>query len=627
VLTKPVLLRHILTSVVVPAVDQKRGEVKERASEAASSRDAAMDLVLDSSAPDGASLDAPGLFALPGDPQISGNGHAASQAEEAPADSERRERGTIYEEAPSANGHADPAIYDERGPESATSSAGLGATLEIEEPILLSQPGSQDTGEAASGGQVLRPVEAVKADGRPRVGPRLALISSDVAAICLSEIIGLLLVHGISHVTGETRLLANLLLSLPLPIVTIAALAANGLYVRWPHQLLNSSFSELRDIIYSLAVTGCLVLGIVHLLGHMARGHTLIPLTVVVTLLLGAALIPAGRGVTRVFLRAASIEQFRVIIVGSGVMASHVAHYLSWDKRVTLVGYVDDDPVAGHEVLGGIDDLAGICEEYQIDQVVVGFSRTHPARALERLRSLNGKIAISIVPRYFELLSPRSTVKELAGLPLVDLAPASLSPVARLVKRCFDLAIASGILLLLSPALIAAAIVIRLTSPGPAIFRQQRVGKDGRTFVMYKFRTMSMEANDAASRLRLVNEMDGPLFKMKNDPRVTRVGGLLRRTSLDELPQLFNVLKGDMSLVGPRPFVPSESAQIDGHARRRFEVRPGMTGLWQISGRSQLSYSELARLDYLYVASWSLWWDMRILWHTPARVLEGRGAF
>jgi lipopolysaccharide/colanic/teichoic acid biosynthesis glycosyltransferase len=138
---------------------------------------------------------------------------------------------------------------------------------------------------------------------------------------------------------------------------------------------------------------------------------------------------------------------------------------------------------------------------------------------------------------------------------------------------------------------------------------------------------MTVGAEDTRSQLADSNEMEGPLFKIRLDPRITRVGGFLRRTSLDEVPQLLNVLRGNMALVGPRPFIPEESITIDGSAQRRFEVRPGMTGLWQVSGRSELTFDELQRLDYLYVASWSIWWDLRILWMTPARVLRGHGAF
>ncbi|MHB8457425.1 MAG: exopolysaccharide biosynthesis polyprenyl glycosylphosphotransferase, partial [Acidimicrobiales bacterium] len=258
-------------------------------------------------------------------------------------------------------------------------------------------------------------------------------------------------------------------------------------------------------------------------------------------------------------------------------------------------------------------------------QVVVGFSRTHPARALERLRMVNSSVAISVVPRYFELLSPRSRMKELAGLPIIDIAPAQLSPFARLVKRGFDVIVASIVIVLTAPLMLAIAAAVKLTSPGPVVFRQERIGYRGQKFVICKFRTMSTGSEDAPDGL--INDMDGPLFKMKEDPRMTKLGRFLRRKSMDELPQLFNVLRGEMSIVGPRPFIPSESARMEGPLLRRFEVRPGITGLWQVCGRSHLTYDELVRLDYLYVASWSLWWDIRILWHTPATVLKGHGAF
>ena len=153
-----------------------------------------------------------------------------------------------------------------------------------------------------------------------------------------------------------------------------------------------------------------------------------------------------------------------------------------------------------------------------------------------------------------------------------------------------------------------------------------RTGRNEQPFSMMKFRTMYHDAEERRHELDHLNEVDGPLFKVQNDPRVTRVGRFLRRTSLDEFPQLINVWKGDMSLVGPRPFVVSEAMKIEGWARKRFEARPGMTGLWQVSGRNELSHLELCRLDYLYVASWSFWWDMQILWQTPTTIFRGRGA-
>jgi exopolysaccharide biosynthesis polyprenyl glycosylphosphotransferase len=232
-----------------------------------------------------------------------------------------------------------------------------------------------------------------------------------------------------------------------------------------------------------------------------------------------------------------------------------------------------------------------------------------------------------VVPRLFELVTWQSHIEELHGLTVMDVAPPSLGPISRATKRSLDIVVSAGTLIALAPMMVVTAVAVKLTSPGPVFFRQDRIGYKGKTFRIIKFRTMQEGADEVKIDLRDTNEVDGPLFKLRNDPRVTSIGRLLRAYSLDEVPQLFNVFVGNMSLVGPRPFVPDESAGIDGWAARRFEVRPGMTGLWQVSGRSDLPFEELRQLDYAYVASWSLGWDIKILWHTPGTVFARRGAY
>jgi lipopolysaccharide/colanic/teichoic acid biosynthesis glycosyltransferase len=227
----------------------------------------------------------------------------------------------------------------------------------------------------------------------------------------------------------------------------------------------------------------------------------------------------------------------------------------------------------------------------------------------------------------FELVTWRSQVEEISGLPVMDIAPANLGLSARFVKRAFDTAVSATILLVTLPVFVVVAAVIKATSRGPVFFRQARRGRDGIAFRIFKFRTMRADAEKERDLYLDRNEVDGPLFKIKEDPRITSVGRLLRGTSLDELPQLLNVLKGDMSVVGPRPFVIAESDRIDGWAARRFDVRPGMTGLWQTSGRNDLPFEELRRLDYAYVASWSFTWDLKILWQTPGSVWRRQGAY
>lgn len=481
---------------------------------------------------------------------------------------------------------------------------------------------------------LLEPEHVTVDDGRVtsragRVGPRVALFVADFLLVSLCELAAFAVIH--ENPTGNpgTVVGTDLLLGAVLPMATALAFLANGLYKRWPHHLMVNSFSELRDVIYALAVAGCFVLGIEHLLGDLDVPASFAPLTIVTALFFSAVAVPIGRAAVRAGIRAAAVQHCRVLILGSGMMAGHLQRYLSWDHRITVVGCVDDDPVPGTAVLGNIDDLPRICAEHSVDQVIVSFSRTHPTDAIRRLQGLNPSIAVSIVPRYFELLTWRSSVKEIAGLTIIDVAPCSLSLGAQAAKRAFDVAVTGLLVVLLSPVLIGIALAVKLSSPGPVFFRQQRVGRNGEIFVMMKFRSMYIDAESRRNDPDLVggNEVDGPLFKMREDPRVTSVGKWLRRTSLDELPQLFNVLGGDMSLVGPRPFVPAEAAELSGYAAKRFDVRPGMTGLWQISGRSHLSFDELKRLDYQYVASWSLLWDLKILWHTPARVMRGHGAF
>lgn len=407
-------------------------------------------------------------------------------------------------------------------------------------------------------------------------------------------------------------------------VLGLALFAARGSYRADSHSL-TTGWNDLRVIVPGVAVIGWLLVGLSALVG--GRDHVVVGDGSVALVVLFAALaVPATRLASRTAQRRTRHLR-RVIVVGSGMMARRVARSLAWDPCLKVLGLVDDDPHNSDSVLGGTDDLPALCTRLQVDQVVVAFSRTHPAEALERLRAVHCSVDVAVVPRYFELLSPRSNLRELGGIPLVDLAPPQLGPAARTAKRLFDVVVSALVLVGVAPLMAVITLLIKLTSEGTVLFRQERTGYHARPFVIYKFRTMTSRSQDVPADLRAMSEVDGPLFKMREDPRTTAVGRFLRRTSLDELPQLFNVLKGEMSLVGPRPFIPSESAQMIGHALRRFEVRPGLTGLWQISGRSMLSYEEVIRLDYLYVASWSFWWDIKILLSTPAKVLRGVGAY
>ena len=450
------------------------------------------------------------------------------------------------------------------------------------------------------------------------------LLLGDVIALTVTELIGLAAYSqlGIRPGLGLRHELAMLSL---FPLCQLLSINVLGLYREGGRRLRPSSFADVWAIVFAVAAGTAMAMGITAWLVQGARWPT--PDAGVVALEVGVAMLltPAARSAT--YHLARSRHPTRVLIVGSGVIASRVKDYLNRDQGATVVGFVDDDPAPPTHVLGRTSDLPMLCRNLQVDRVLVSFSRTHPGDLTDALRQLHGVVPIAIVPRYFELLSWRSKMDDLCGLPIVDIAPPSLGLMDRLLKRSFDLVLSMLLLAVLWPFLAAVAVAIKMSSPGPVFFCQDRVGKGGRVFRMVKLRSMRQDAEQVKDGLRDENEVEGPLFKIRADPRVTPIGRFLRKTSLDELPQLFNVIVGHMSLVGPRPFVPAESEQIEGWAKKRFEARPGLTGLWQVSGRNDLSYDDLRRLDYLYVASWSLSWDLKILWQTPGSVLRGKGAY
>lgn len=291
-------------------------------------------------------------------------------------------------------------------------------------------------------------------------------------------------------------------------------------------------------------------------------------------------------------------------------------------------GFGDDDTIAGVPVVGDLEALPRVAARGRYRVVAVTPAPDWSSQRLHRLAwDLEDTSADIVVdPGLLEVAGPRLHVKPVDGLPLLRLTEPSFSGVARVVKGGFDRLSAVLLLLVLLPVLLVTALLVKLDG-GPVFFRQTRVGQGGREFRMVKFRSMVVNAERLRADLEAVNEGAGPLFKMRRDPRVTPVGQFLRRYSLDELPQLFNVLTGSMSLVGPRPPLPTEVLSYSREAHRRLLVRPGLTGLWQVSGRSSLSWEESIRLDLRYVENWSLAMDALILWKTVGAVLRGDGAF
>lgn len=283
--------------------------------------------------------------------------------------------------------------------------------------------------------------------------------------------------------------------------------------------------------------------------------------------------------------------------------------------------------VEGVPVLGDFSDVALAVGQVHADTVAVLACPEMDGVALRRLawRLEKTDTDLVVAPALMEVAGPRITIRPAAGLPLLHVDHPEISGLRQVVKNLFDRVGAGMLLAALLPLLVGVAAAVRASGSGPALFRQTRVGRDGAEFTIYKFRTMRADAE--RRKITLSSDGQGPLFKIKNDPRVTPLGAWLRRHSLDELPQLINVLLGHMSLVGPRPPLPEEVAGYGDDVRRRLLVKPGMTGLWQVSGRSDLSWEESVRLDLRYVESWSLMLDLQILWKTWSAVARGAGAY
>ena len=331
----------------------------------------------------------------------------------------------------------------------------------------------------------------------------------------------------------------------------------------------------------------------------------------------------------------------RVVAVGHAAAVSRLVTALRRDTyhglAVVAACLVDAPEGAGPDgapdvpvpVAGGLCGVAAAVGRFGADTVAV---LACPEIDGSRLRELAWELEktdtdLFVAPALLDVAGPRTTLRPVAGLPLLHVDHPELAGAKQAIKSVFDKTCAALALLLSAPLFAAIAISIRLADHGPVFFRQTRIGKDGQGFTLYKFRTMVPGAEQRKSQLAAHNEADGVLFKIRRDPRVTRPGAWLRRWSLDELPQLINVLIGDMSLVGPRPALPEEVACYGGHMRRRLVVKPGMTGLWQVSGRSNLPWEEAERLDLRYVENWSLALDLQILWKTGSAVIRGSGAY
>ena len=333
--------------------------------------------------------------------------------------------------------------------------------------------------------------------------------------------------------------------------------------------------------------------------------------------------------------RRKSVDGHRVLVVGRGEQSVAFARSLRtgapWNNK--LIGHVevpnDFSVPEAQPVVGQLRELDKILDAQPIDEVVFAVPDQPPETFEEALRHCEERgvdVLLTMPPDV-----PRAGKIEVAqvtgyDLPMIGMRRTPTSEGRLLLKRLLDLSGAIFGLIVLSPLLLVTAIIIKVTDPGPIFFSQVRSGRNGRKFRMHKFRSMVVNAEKLKAELEKLNEMDGPVFKIKHDPRITKIGRFIRKTSIDELPQLFNVLLGDMSLVGPRPPLPSEVAQYKPWQRRRLSVKPGITGPWQVSGRNNIDFEEWMRMDLEYIDNWSLWLDLRIIFMTIPVVLIHKGA-
>jgi exopolysaccharide biosynthesis polyprenyl glycosylphosphotransferase len=425
--------------------------------------------------------------------------------------------------------------------------------------------------------------------------------------------------------------LAYLILSIGLPLIWLVFVGLAGGY---DTRFIGVGSDEFRRVLNAgVTLTAAVAILSYASKSEIARGYVVIALPCLTIFDLTARFLLRKR-LHRQRTRGGCMR--RVVAVGHARVAADLATELRRETYhgLSVVAACVTDPDIGEEVdgvpfIGGLRNVAEVVARYKADTVAV---LACPEMSGVRLRELAWELEktgtdLCVAPALLDVAGPRTTIRPVAGLPLLHVDHPEFTGAKQVIKDAFDKVLGLSALALLLPVFITVALAIRFSDSGPAFFRQTRVGKDGRGFTVYKFRTMVMDAEDRKAQLTVSNESDGVLFKMRQDPRITAVGGWLRRWSLDELPQLINVVRGDMSLVGPRPALPDEAARYGDYVRRRLVVKPGLTGLWQVNGRSDLSWEESVRLDLRYVENWSLVLDLQILWKTVSAVMTGSGAY
>jgi exopolysaccharide biosynthesis polyprenyl glycosylphosphotransferase len=446
-------------------------------------------------------------------------------------------------------------------------------------------------------------------------GLRRLLLAADVIAISTAALVALRFAH-------DVRLEALLACGAMLPVWVIL-LKSYGLYDRDDQRINHATVDELPSLFHVVLVGVLLQLAVLRLAGRPVDDAA--PVTGV----LGFALLIAGRAAVR---RAARqmLPNERVMLVGDGSVARRFAEKVSEHPEydLDLVGYVGKASAALEPLphLGAVDEFSDVVRRAAVERVVVVGRDFDEGVVVDLLRSSRHLgVHVGLLPTVLDVAGPSLAVDDVAGMTVLGMRPPVLARSSRLLKRGMDLLLSTVLLVVLSPLIVLITAAIACSMGFPVIFVQERVGRNGRLFRMYKFRTMVRDADALEHELRERSEHPAWLL-LQEDPRIMPLGRVLRGYSLDELPQLWNVVKGDMSLVGPRPMPPAVDEKIRGWQRHRLDLTPGITGLWQVLGRVNIPFEEMLTLDYLYVMNWSLWQDVRLLVHTLPAVARRRGA-
>jgi len=415
-------------------------------------------------------------------------------------------------------------------------------------------------------------------------------------------------------------------------VLWLAILKLFGMYDGKRSQVL---IDEIALLLVSVLASAFMLLGFLFLYRGLWYSRLVIVIAGAIALALLAVERMALAWLSR-RMKSLGVGRKRVLILGAGDIGQTLARRFRTDRTLggEPVGFADDDPAKIGKrfnevpVMCALSGIKDVIKSENISEVIFATTQLPNQRMLDIITECEVlQVSFRIVPGILEIIASRVDIDEVGGIPLITVTEIGLKGFNAFVKRSIDVVVSAVLLVILSPVYLLISILIKLDSRGAVFYSQERVGKDGRTFKMYKFRSMVTGADEMIPELEKMSETEGHIFKIKEDPRMTRIGKWLRRLSLDEWPQLFNVLIGDMSLIGPRPPLPREVVKYSPWHKKRLRVAPGITGLWQVSGRSLLPFEDMVRLDIYYIENWSLWLDVKIMFRTIPVVLTAFGAY